>query len=137
MRVLFIRNALETLKLFHGEVNNIRIGVNFTPLRAKYANLVSSYDEKLRDVHDLRLSLEDHLLDVKSRAKKDGRKVKRDKEKVRSQYYTGNVPKALAYEIVALSSQYGQSAGKFADDEESLKHLPLDTPCCQLVTPDT
>ena len=113
-----IRTALERLKEFLTEVNNIRLGIDFSPLKSKWANLASTFDELVRTVYDLRLSLEDHKRDVKDRAKKDGRKVKRCKEKVRAQYVNGGVCKALSFEVVAISNVYGASAGLFPDDED-------------------
>ena len=80
--------------------------------------MVSGYDQAIRDVYDLRVTLEDHRVDCKRRQKKDGRRLKRDKDKIRGQYFNGNVPKALAFEIVALSNHFGQSAGKFLDEED-------------------
>ena len=67
-------------------------------------------------LYDDRTSLDDHCLDMKAERKATNRKNRASRDKIRQQYYLGQVPKAVAFEAVAISNQLGQNCGLAGDE---------------------
>ena len=107
---------IEKLGLFNEKVKVMKIGSDIHAYITEWDSIVEAHDMSIVVLYDDRKNLDDHCLDMKAERKVVNRNNRTTRDKTRQQYYLGQTPKAVAFEVVCISNQLGQNSGLAGDE---------------------
>ena len=111
------RNIVVEIQSFKERIAKEVVGASLDSARDEWHTLLNQHSQAMIDLLGLRLTLEDHRVDVRKDRTKETKKVFRSKDKVRAQYAVGGLGRAQQFTVVHVANSFGSGQGMFGEED--------------------